>query len=178
MFRSQGQHPKKSLISAACIHSLVLSVTSEHRWEHEHIDWPINKEPRLLTQLSLHHRKPMQRLHHCRPCSHPTICQAPASGLFVVKASLWELRRWSLNYPKHLSPPSKTRWTALLTCSTERVEPEWTFHLENAFQTWTQDVVPNVLNRNASFHSDLMTNSCLTLWHCLSGEEILHPQIW
>ena len=41
--------------------------------ESKNVDWPVNRELRLSTQLSLHHDRPIQRPHYCGHCTDPPV---------------------------------------------------------------------------------------------------------
>ena len=62
--------------------------------EGRNVDLPVNRELRLLIQLSLHHDRPIQRLHYCGHCSdlpanltfHPSLTREQDPKILTVFA--------------------------------------------------------------------------------------------
>lgn len=68
ILKAEPSHPTRELISAACIHNLIL-ITVGESWN---VDWLIYWEFFLHAQIILHHDGSLQRRRYCWRCPNPS----------------------------------------------------------------------------------------------------------
>ena len=127
--------------------------------EGRNVDWPVNWELRLSTQLSLHHDRPIQRLHYCGRCTDSPVNLTVHPSL--TREQDPKILKWIKESHSKIPPD-----TCLLGYGSDPVllhslpstNPH-RFHFESATAKYGRQLVsrdqgvPTIITRNRSYRS-------------------------